>query len=213
MMRPHRRRETRALYMGVDLGGRNIGVAEHRLDRAQIGAAVEQVAGEGMAQHVRRDPGRVDAGGRRQLLEQLGEALAGQVAGCARATGTDRRRPFGAPGQEMVADREIGLERARGRRARSAPCAPCRPCRARSGSGGPGRARTAAAPPAPRPAGRSRTAARGRRPGAAPGRPSRSAAASISARISACSSSFGSGRRRRGPSTVWVGSSARAPSR
>ena len=33
----------------VDLRGRNIGMAEHRLHRAQIGAALDQVGGKGVA--------------------------------------------------------------------------------------------------------------------------------------------------------------------
>ena len=41
----------------VDLGGRDVHVAEHRLHRPQIGAALEQVRREGVAQGVRRDRG------------------------------------------------------------------------------------------------------------------------------------------------------------
>ena len=54
MVRAHNRRQAIALYMGVDLGGRNIGVAEHQLDRAQVGAARQQVTGERVAQDVGR---------------------------------------------------------------------------------------------------------------------------------------------------------------
>ena len=48
--------------MGVDLGRGDIGVAEQRLQHAQVGAARQQMGGEGMAQDVRadavgRDPG------------------------------------------------------------------------------------------------------------------------------------------------------------
>src|SRR5438045_2064753 len=43
-----------ALHMGVDLLRRDIGMAEHLLHAAQIGAVVEQVACEGVAQHMRR---------------------------------------------------------------------------------------------------------------------------------------------------------------
>jgi hypothetical protein len=35
--------------VGVDFGGRDIGMAEELLDGAQVGAPVEQVAGEGVA--------------------------------------------------------------------------------------------------------------------------------------------------------------------
>ena len=66
--------------VGVDLGGGDVGVAEQGLHRAQIGAALQQVGGEGVAQDVRTDLGRVDAGPRRRLVEQLGEAPRGQPA-------------------------------------------------------------------------------------------------------------------------------------
>ncbi len=39
--------------VGVDLGGRDVRVAEHRLHRAKIGAMRQQVGGEAVAQHVR----------------------------------------------------------------------------------------------------------------------------------------------------------------
>ena len=40
--------------MGIDLRGGYIGVAEHLLDRAQVGSVVEEVGGERVAQHVGR---------------------------------------------------------------------------------------------------------------------------------------------------------------
>jgi hypothetical protein len=40
-------------HMGVDLRGRNIGMSEQRLHDPQIRAVVQQMAGEGVAQHVR----------------------------------------------------------------------------------------------------------------------------------------------------------------
>ena len=40
-------------HMGIDLGRRNVGVAEQGLHDTQIGAIVQKVAGEGVAQHVR----------------------------------------------------------------------------------------------------------------------------------------------------------------
>ena len=67
-------------HVGVDLGGGDVGMTQH-LDTAQVGAAFQQVAGEGVAQHVRRNARRVDAGRKRRLLEQLREALARQMAG------------------------------------------------------------------------------------------------------------------------------------
>ncbi len=44
--------------MGVDLRRRDVGMAEHRLDGAQVGAALEEMAREGVAQRVRRDRAR-----------------------------------------------------------------------------------------------------------------------------------------------------------
>ena len=48
--------EVLAVDVGVDLGGGEVGVAEHLLDRAEVGAALEQVGGEAVAERVRRDP-------------------------------------------------------------------------------------------------------------------------------------------------------------
>ena len=50
------------LHMGVDLCRRNVRMAQHLLDRAQIRPAVQQVAGEAMAQHVRRKLCGIDPG-------------------------------------------------------------------------------------------------------------------------------------------------------
>src|SRR5512134_1688788 len=41
-------------HVRIDLCGGDVGVAEQLLHRAQVGAAVEQMAGEGVAQHVGR---------------------------------------------------------------------------------------------------------------------------------------------------------------
>ena len=69
-----------ALNMGIDLRRRDIGVAEHLLDAAQIGAVIEEMAGEGVAQHMRRQPRRVEIRRQRQLLQKLAAALAGEIA-------------------------------------------------------------------------------------------------------------------------------------
>src|ERR1041385_863700 len=45
--------EPRLEHVRVDLRGRQIGVPEHQLDRAQVGAVLEQVRGERVAQDVR----------------------------------------------------------------------------------------------------------------------------------------------------------------
>jgi hypothetical protein len=52
-----------ARHVGVDRGGGDVGVAQQHLHRAQVGAVVQQVRGEGMAQGVRRQR-RGDAGRR-----------------------------------------------------------------------------------------------------------------------------------------------------
>ena len=73
--------------VGVDLGGRNIGVAKQQLHDAQVGTVVEQMGGEGVAQHVRRELFRGNAGDRRIPLDELPESLAGHGA----ATGGDEQ--------------------------------------------------------------------------------------------------------------------------
>ena len=65
--------------MGVDLRRADVGVAEHGLDRAQIGPPLDQVGGKRVAQLVRRQA-LADAGGARVGGEQLPEALAGHGA-------------------------------------------------------------------------------------------------------------------------------------
>src|SRR5256885_1826578 len=53
-----------AVHMRVDLRRRNVGMPEHFLDGAQIGAAFEQMRRERMAKRMRRhhlgDPGAID---------------------------------------------------------------------------------------------------------------------------------------------------------
>ena len=55
-------------------------MTEELLDGAQVGAAVEQVACEGMAQDVGADALGSDTGGGGDVLQVLGEALTRQVA-------------------------------------------------------------------------------------------------------------------------------------
>ena len=52
----------------VDLGRRDRGVAEQLLDDPDVGAVVEKMRGERMAQHVRRDPVRQPDAPRAQVL-------------------------------------------------------------------------------------------------------------------------------------------------
>ena len=59
----------------VNLRGGKIGVAEEHLDHAQIGAVIEQMRGESVAQGVWRQR-RLNAGGARVDLEVVPEGLA-----------------------------------------------------------------------------------------------------------------------------------------
>src|SRR5437899_7721104 len=56
-------------YVGVELGGREIGVPEHLLHAAQIRAALEQMRGERVPEEVRVDPLRLEAGARGQAAQ------------------------------------------------------------------------------------------------------------------------------------------------
>ena len=49
----HRLTQPRAHHVGVDLGGRDVRMAQHRLDATQVRAALQQVSGETVADHVR----------------------------------------------------------------------------------------------------------------------------------------------------------------
>ena len=45
-----------ARQMGIDLGSRDIAVAEHLLDRAQVGATLDQMGREAMTESMGADP-------------------------------------------------------------------------------------------------------------------------------------------------------------
>ncbi len=53
------------------------------LHHAQVSAAFQQVGGEGVAQDVGADAGRVDTGRDRRLIQKLGEAARGEMAALA----------------------------------------------------------------------------------------------------------------------------------
>src|SRR6185312_6126949 len=65
-------------HVGVDLGGGDVGVAEQGLHGPKVRPALQQVGGEGVAQHVGADPLRIDARRQRRLVEQLRHAPRGQ---------------------------------------------------------------------------------------------------------------------------------------
>jgi hypothetical protein len=64
MVFQHQIAQSRVEDMGVDLGRGDIGMAQQRLDRAQVGAVLQKMRGEGVAQLVGRDAGGVDPGRR-----------------------------------------------------------------------------------------------------------------------------------------------------
>ena len=75
--------------VGVDLGRGQVLVAEQLLDDPQVGAAVEQVGRERMAQRVRRDADR-QAGARAQAVEAVAQAADAERP---RRGGSGRSRP------------------------------------------------------------------------------------------------------------------------
>src|SRR6266851_7855966 len=69
--------------MGVNLGRRDVCMAQHELHATQIGAGLQQMTGEGVAQHVRRDARGIDASGQRRFLQELGKTLTCEMPGSA----------------------------------------------------------------------------------------------------------------------------------
>src|SRR5438046_3235083 len=67
-------------YVGVELGGCEVGVAEHLLDGAQVGSPLEEVRGERVAQQVRVHARRLEPGGRGEAAQDQEGAGAGQAA-------------------------------------------------------------------------------------------------------------------------------------
>src|SRR5262245_54778549 len=96
--------------VGIDLRRRDVGMAEELLHCAQIGAALQEMAGKGVAEYVRRDARGFDPCGESERLQFLPEALAGEMLASARGEEPDRRAfPFPLIGADR---REVGLERA-----------------------------------------------------------------------------------------------------
>ena len=193
--------------MGVDLGRRHRRVAEQLLHDAQVGAALEQVRREGVAQHVRRD-GLLDADRGRVPAHEPEHALAGDAASarveqeCGRLLAACR----GTAGR----GRGSG-ERPRPRGGPSARCAGARPCPRRARARARDRGRRGAGRSAPRRAVRRRRAARARR-----GRAARAASRRGAPRASvACSNESTRGSRlgSRGSGTIARASMGRAPMR
>jgi hypothetical protein len=95
--------------MGVDLGRRDIGMPQHRLQRAQIRAAFQQMRREGVAQHVRAHAIGRDPRLRRQRADQLIEPHAREM----RLARGEQPRP---PDRDMLAPRRHRRPRAVGDR-------------------------------------------------------------------------------------------------
>ena len=95
--------------MGVDLGGRNVGVAKQRLEHAQVGAPGQKVGGESVPQDVRADPGGRDArrgGHGADDLEQADPAEVGLAPGEQPGAVLDQRlAPFCGGGVSALRDR------------------------------------------------------------------------------------------------------------
>ena len=67
-------------HVGVDLGGGDVRVAKKLLHRAQIGAALQEVGGEGVAQNVRAHALAVNSGKLCGFFQELREAAGRQLA-------------------------------------------------------------------------------------------------------------------------------------
>ena len=84
--------------VGVDLGGAEAGVAEEGLDAAEVGAVVEEVGGEAVAEFVRGDVDG-EAGVFPVFVDDVGECLGGDAA----AEFAEEERAFVDGGFEAVA--------------------------------------------------------------------------------------------------------------
>ena len=100
-----------AADVGVALRGRDVAVPEQLLDRAQVGATVEQVGGEAVAQRVRVRRRR------RPPIDDAANVARGQSASALVAEQRRVRRAIGLLGQHLPTQREPALQRG-GRRLR-----------------------------------------------------------------------------------------------
>src|SRR5690348_3468953 len=97
--------KTLALYVRIDLRGGDVGVAEHFLHAAQVGAAIDEMAGEGVSQDVRRN---LEAGLARQPGDELAAAPPRQMS----LDAARRKQPprFRIVLEKAIAHGEIGVE-------------------------------------------------------------------------------------------------------
>ena len=68
-----------AINMGINLSCRDIRMAEHRLQSAQVCTARQQMRGKRVAQYMRADLSRVDARYCRQFADNLKQANAADM--------------------------------------------------------------------------------------------------------------------------------------
>src|SRR6516162_2054337 len=79
----HQALEALVEHVGVDLRGRDVGMAEQRLHNAEIGAVLQEMARKGMAQHMRAQALGAQAGGDGEIFQFACRVLSGQVPGFA----------------------------------------------------------------------------------------------------------------------------------
>ena len=115
-------------HVGIDLGRRNVGVAEQILDDAQIRAVLQEVAREGVAQHV-----RADAGGRKarrgQRPTSRSRAKACRVIWPLALSAGKSQGEAASAGRRFAREARDRRRSRRGRDRRAARGAPCRLCR------------------------------------------------------------------------------------
>src|SRR5215831_14301150 len=88
--------ETAGVHVSVDLRRRQICVPQHRLHHAEVGAALDEVGGEGVAELVRAQR-LANPRGERVPPEQLPHSLPGERG----PTRTDEESAGGAPAEEL----------------------------------------------------------------------------------------------------------------
>src|SRR5258708_2719365 len=108
-MRLVQRLEPLAEPIGIDLRPRRIALGRHLLGPCPVGALVEEMAGEGVAQHMRRDAPGIDAGEDGEVLEEWAAAPPRETA-LRTARWKEEARGL-ALGEELAAPRRIGGKR------------------------------------------------------------------------------------------------------
>jgi hypothetical protein len=102
-----------ATHVGVDLGGREVRVSEHHLDRSQICAALQQVRRKGVAQHMGGDAFARNSRAQGELPEQREKILT-----CHRPAPSRQEQRMGAivavPKQAGTSGLEVLFNRSQG---------------------------------------------------------------------------------------------------